>query len=98
MLLKEFVEQEGKKSAYTLKANERLISVAEYAEQNEMTPQGVRARLKKGQIDGIQIGSHWYVRIIDTQSTDIIEENRRLNIENATLKAKINTILSLLQQ
>lgn len=80
---------------YVAKADETLMTVADYAKERGITPGAVRAQLNSGKLDGVRVGKHWRVRVINDTAPRAIEIER-LKAENEMLKMKLSLINDVL--
>lgn len=81
---------------YTARTDEKLITPKEYAKSSGLSEQAVRNQLRHGVLDGVQVESRWYVRVIDAAVQRESEELKMLRQENTELKMMIGMIKNVL--
>lgn len=91
----DFISQ--KQPMYSPKVGEELLTVNDYAKRVGLTPSAVRIQLQKGRLDGVRMGKHWRVRVLD-DTVMLSRELSQLRTENEVLKTKLSIIGSILGQ
>lgn len=99
MELSEFTKKAREECAepYVAKCDEEYVDIKEYSKRTGLRESTIRYRLGKGRIQGIRMGSRWFVIVKNngTVQSDLASENAKLVAENSMLKEKLNCILRI---
>jgi len=98
MEVNEFIKNYNaeKQGPYTARTDVKLITPKEYAKSTGLSEQAVRNQLRHGVLDGVQVESRWYVRVIDAAAERESEELKALRQENTVLKTQLDMIKNVL--
>ncbi len=92
MEVKDFIASQMPK--YQPTVGETLMSPSDYAKKVGLTASAVRIQLQRGMLDGVKMGKHWKVRIVDPTAVNTYELTQ-LKLENEVLKTKLSLICSI---